>query len=156
DKHIFLEYSLGENRSFAWLISSKDVSLEILPGRKEIEKAVREVLDLVSVAPTNLRIERDMSKLKERAGKLFSTLFGGLSEKIVAGQKLIIAPDGLLYYLPFEMLVNNDHFLVEDHEISYALSAGMLISEQKSESSPATEYKKDLLAFGDPIFSRGL
>jgi len=147
---------LGENRSFAWLISSKEASLEILPGRKEIEKAVREVLDLVSVAPTNLRIERDMSKLKERAGKLFSTLFGGLSEKIVAGQKLIIAPDGLLYYLPFEMLVNNDHFLVEDHEISYALSAGMLISEQKSESSPATEYKKDLLAFGDPIFSRGL
>ncbi len=59
DKDTILEYVLGENRSFAWLISPDDVFFEILPGRKEIEKEVKHYIKLVTAAPNNLFIERE-------------------------------------------------------------------------------------------------
>ena len=156
DKHIMLEFLLEEDRSFAWLISSNNVSLEILPGKKEIEKAIKQYTELISVAPNNLSMERDVSRVREQAGGLFSILFGRLSAQLVAGQKLIIVPDGLLNYLPFEALIHNGRYLIEDHEISYLPSASMLGRWQDSESRADAGAKMELLAFGDPTFGPGL
>jgi CHAT domain-containing protein/tetratricopeptide (TPR) repeat protein len=152
DKRVMLEFFLGENRSFAWLISSDDISLEILPGKKEIEAAVNACMDSMTAPPNNVFIEKDVAKLRGRAERLFSILFGRLSERILPGQKLIIVPDGVLHYLPFEALVHNGHYLLEDHEVSYLPSPGMLGLGQDSTISTGTEDQMEFLAFGDPVF----
>lgn len=150
------EFSLGEKRSFLWLFSRGELFFEILPARKEIEEAVRPYLKLLGAPPSPLYIERDLRKLRERSAALFSKLFGGLSERIEPGQRLIVVPDGLLHYLPFETLIHNGHYLVEDHDISYLPSAGILLQLQDSKSEVGIGDRMELLAFGDPIFSREL
>ena len=151
-KSTILEFFLGSNRSFVWSISANNISFRILPGKSEIEKTVNQYLALINTAPNNLYIDRDVSKLKERAENLFQLLFGQLSEQIVPGQKLIIVPDGALHYLPFETLVINKGYLIENHEISYVPSVSLLTSDQNSKSRIEPEGKMELLAFGDPLF----
>lgn len=147
------EFSLGENRSFVWLFTRGEFFFEILPARKEIEKAVRPYLTMLAATPNHLYIERDLAKLREHSEALFETLFGRLSRQIEPGQRLIVVPDGLLHYLPFEALIHNRHFLVEDHEISYLPSASMLAHLQNSRGEAGTGDRMELLAFGDPVFS---
>jgi CHAT domain-containing protein len=152
EKSTILDFLFGNSRSFVWCISANNISFWILPGKSEIEKTVNQYLALINTAPNNLYVERDISKLKEQAENLFRILFGQLSEQIVPGQKLIIVPDGVLHYLPFEALVRNKHYLIEDHEISYVPSVSLLVSGQNSTSKIKPEDKMELLAFGDPDF----
>jgi CHAT domain-containing protein len=155
EKDTVLEYLIGESRSFVWLISPQGISLEILPGRKEIEEAVKQYIEAIRVPPDNRLIERDLPRLKEKAEKLFSTLFGRFSGQILPGRKLIIVPDGLLYYLPFEALVHKGRYLIEDHEISYLPSVSMRVLSEEPKGKAESEKNMELLAFGDPTFGPG-
>jgi CHAT domain-containing protein len=152
DQMALAEFTLGENRSFVWLFTRGEMYFEILPSRKEIEKAVRPYLDMLASTPNQLYIERDLAKLREQSAALFAVLFGNLSRQIKPDQRLIIVPDGLLRYLPFEALIHNGRYLVEDHEISYSPSASMLVQGQDSRGPVETGDRMELLAFGDPIF----
>ena len=147
-----LEFLVGENRSFAWLVSSQGLSLEILPGRKEIEKQFTAFMEVITAAPNNPQLKTDLTIVRERGERLLLTLFGRLYEQIPRGEKLIVVPDRLLHNLPFEALIHDGHYLLEDHEISYVPSASMLGLWRESKVDPATEDKMDILAFGDPSF----
>lgn len=152
DQMTLAEFSLGENRSFVWLFTGGEVYCEILPPRKEIENEVKSYLNILSSSPNHLYIDRDLAKLRERSEALFATLFARLSAQIEPGQRLIIVPDGLLHYLPFEALIHKGRYLVEDHEISYSPSASMLAQWRDSRGQAETGDRMELLAFGDPIF----
>jgi CHAT domain-containing protein len=156
DQMALAEFSLGENRSFVWLFTHGEFFFEILPARKEIEKAVRTYLDMLSATPNHLYIERELAKLREQSEALFATLFGRLSRQIERDPRLIIVPDGPLHYLPFEALIHSGRYLVEDHEISYNPSASMLVQRQDSKGDAENVDRMELLAFGDPIFSSEL
>lgn len=152
DKSVLLEFLLGETRSFAWLITPDGVTSAILPSRKEIEGTVISYLESLTTVPDPMHIEQEITKTREQGAALFSRLFGNLAREVVPGQKLIVVPDGLLHYLPFETLVHNGRYLMEDHEISYNPSASMLSLWQDSIPQSQSSKKKDLLAFGDPDF----
>ncbi len=152
DKSALLEFLLGETRSFAWLITADGVSCGILPSRKEIEKAVRPYLKSLTTPPNYRHLEMEIAKTREQSAALFSVLFGNLTRQIAPGQKLIVVPDGLLHYLPFETLIHDGRYLVEDHEISYNPSASMLGLWQDSSPQANGSKKMELLAFGDPLF----
>lgn len=68
------------------------------------------------------------------------------------GCRLIVVPDGPLYYLPFEALISNDHYLIEDHVISYMPSASVL-GVLRRRAAREGAYPMQLLAFGDPVVS---
>ncbi len=155
EKKTLAEFFLGENRSFVWLFARGQSYVEILPPRKQIEQDVRAYLDKLAVTPNHFNIGREVARLREQAAGLFAKLFGGLSNRIEPGQRLIIVPDGLLYYLPFETLIHNSHYLIEDHEISYDPSASMLRVWENSNDHVEDADKMDLLAVGDPLLSMG-
>jgi len=73
-------------------------------------------------------------------------------------ENLIIVPDGVLYYLPFEALSLSDEkkpsvqYVVERFAVSYSPSSSSLYFLTRKESGPRS---KRLLAFGDPIYQRG-
>jgi CHAT domain-containing protein len=152
-QNAILEYSLGESRSFVWLISATEVSVAILSGRRKIETLVEQYLQTLSSPPHPLYPEKDLLSLQAQASTLFFTLFGALSEKIAAHQKLIIVPDGQLHSLPFETLIRNKQFLIEQHEISYVPSANMLQLLTAPKNEIAVGKKMELLAIGDPVFT---
>ncbi len=71
---------------------------------------------------------------------------------------LIITPDGILYYLPFETLVRSDNdrpkeecYLIKNYRISYAPSSSILLFLSRIQSE--NNNPKGLLAFGNPFFS---
>lgn len=151
DGEAVLEFCFGEERSFAWLISRENVSFEILPGRGSIEERVRQYLNELSVAPSNLHLQSRIAKQQALAEELFTTLFGKLARQLHGNSKLIVIPDGLLNYVPYESLVHNGRYVIEDHEISYLPSASLIeLLRQRSTSDQSEQL--DLLAFGDPLF----
>jgi CHAT domain-containing protein len=65
-------------------------------------------------------------------------------------RKILIVPDGILHYLPFEALSPQPgRFLVEDFTIDYAPSVSVFASLRPARAARAY----DLLAYGDPVFS---
>jgi CHAT domain-containing protein len=152
DNTTLAEFSLGENRSFVWLFTGGEVFFEILPSRKDIEKEVKSYIDGLAATPHYLYVENDLARLRKQAEALFTTLFGRLSKQIEPGQRLIVVPDGLLHYLPFEALIHNGRYLVEDQEISYNPSASMLNLWPGSASKVDGGDKMELFAVGDPIY----
>lgn len=153
---VLAEFFLGEDRSFAWLFAHGELFFEILPARPEIERGVRSFLALLAAPPNYLVMERDLARLRAQAEALFTTLFGRLSEHLEPGKRLIVVPDGLLHYLPFESLIRNGRYLVEDHEISYNPSASMLgLWPEAGGRVAVADDKLELFAVGDPVFGSG-
>ncbi len=145
------EFSLGETQSFVWLFKNGETFFERLPARAEIESQVRAYLKAIFETPNHLRIEKGMPQLRRQASTLFALLFGGLAGKIEPGERLVIVPDGLLHYLPFEALVHNERFMVEDHEISYEPSASML-GIWGDDDRAHHDTQRELFAVGDPVY----
>jgi CHAT domain-containing protein len=97
-------------------------------------------------------LERDLAKVRAQGEALFAILLDPVAKQIKPDQRLIVVPDGLLNYLPFEGLIDNEHYLVETHEISYIPSASMLNLWKDSASRAGKNEQMELFAVGDPLF----
>src|SRR5207253_6773620 len=62
---LLLEYSLGEQRGFLWLVSSSAISSVVLPKRSEIEQAAKRFYDALSSPEGSAREEagRKLSRM---------------------------------------------------------------------------------------------
>lgn len=154
NKPYILEYYLGTERSFLWLIPPQDggIIFETLPNKETIKDAVEQYINVIKVRPNVLYPKNDLAKAEALGATLFSMLLGKVIDKIPVHQKLIIVPDGPLHYLPFEALFHGGHYLIEDHEISYLPSSSLLAILEASQSRGEAADKMELLAFGDPTF----
>jgi CHAT domain-containing protein len=138
-----LEFALGERRSHLWVITGSSVRMMRLPPRAQIESAV---------GAFRARLARPSSDDAGAASQqLYRMLLGGAEPLLAGVQKILIAPDGILYYLPFEALSPQPgRFLVEDFTIGYAPSVSVFASLRPA----GTARPYDLLAYGDPVFSQ--
>ena len=100
------------------------------------------------------RILRRSNNFRSDASDLFRMLMNVAQADLAAKLRLIIVPDGVLWYLPFQALQSsNGHYLVEDFSISYAPSIAALaeMAKQRSEASLLTDASRPLvLAMGNP------
>jgi CHAT domain-containing protein len=150
---LLLEYSLGQDRSYVWAVGPDSVSSHELPNREEIQKASREVLDLLTA-------RRDDGKLSEATRRLSEMVLRPVASRL-AGKRLLIVADGALQYVPFAMLpvpraragaaVASTPLVVE-HEIVTLPSASTLAVMRKELASrkPAA---RSLALVADPVFS---
>jgi len=148
---ILLEYDLGEKRSSLLLVTNATAELFAIPGRAELERSLRAFLKLTSERSIN---SKDCYRASERiAGELLPFT---ARDEFRKAKKLIVIPDGILHYLPFETLrvvsSNESKFLIEDLTLSYCPSASSLRTLKNVRNSRARE--KDLLAVGEPIYTK--
>lgn len=150
DDTVLLEYKLGEERSYLWLVAKNSISIYLLPKRAEVEKTAREFYDAI--------ISRDKSKEKltdALAAKLGQTLLGSVAAKI-QNKRLAIVADGVLQLIPFAALqVQNSKFktqssLIESNEIIVLPSASVLAELRRGDESK--QPSKMLAIFADPVF----
>ena len=146
-----LEYLISENRSYLLLITSRSARLYTLAGRRGIESSLRGYLKSLASPPSG---PFNGLLAAERIGKeLLFPLEGDFPPEI---DRLIIIPDGILGYLPFETLRmnagENAGYLLEKYRISYCpSSAALLLLRQE----PTTDRRaKTLLAVGAPFYGR--
>jgi CHAT domain-containing protein len=153
DRTILLEYFMGEARSYLILVKKKGMELFVLAGKAELEKSLRAYLKIISERSVEVAVIHGAS---ERIGR---ELLPFLEEAEYAdASSLIIVPDGVLHDLPFETLRvrhgNGTKYLIEDYSVSYGPSASSILALHAMRKDLA--WKKDLLAFGGPLYDPGL
>jgi len=146
-----LEYYLGEERSFGILVARNKLVLSALPSRAQIEESLGAYLKMISTPPDGSF--RGILAARRIYGDLVFPFQEALSQDV---GHLILVPDGILHYLPFESLVRNDpvtampRYLIELYDISYAPSATSFVYLKEKERG--IQYKKTLLAIGAPVY----
>ena len=151
DKTVLLEYDLGEKRSSLLLVTTASAELFVIPGRAELERSLRAFLKILSDRSIN---SKDCYRASERIAR--ELLPFAARDGFRGAKKLIVIPDGILHYLPFETLrvvsSGGSRFLVEDLALSYCPSASSLRTLKMIRNSRPRE--KDLLAVGGPLYAR--
>jgi CHAT domain-containing protein/Tfp pilus assembly protein PilF len=166
DDTLLLEYSLGEERSYVWIVSRTSLSPFVLPKRADIEKVARQLYELM-IAPNQqaksadqnrgLRVARVGSdrQLQEAINKL-SQMVITPAASLLGTKRLLVVADGALQYVPFAALTAQSSAgsykpLILDHEIISLPSASALavLRQELIGRKPAS---KALAVIADPVF----
>jgi len=154
DRTAIVEYFLGEKTSFGLVIHTEGAEIFPLPRRESVATMLRAYLKLLSDPPqTSFRGH-------SAARRIYDVFFAPADAVLPSRtENLIIVPDGILYYLPFETLVSpvgrtsaEDEYLIQRFAIAYAPSCSSLFSLMKREKTNSKPFR--FLAFGSPAIDR--
>jgi CHAT domain-containing protein len=147
---LLLEYSLGEERSYLWAVTSTSMTSYELPKKSDIQKAALqfyETLAAPSTGPTDaIQTGRSLSHL------LLAPVASQLGRK-----RLVIVADGALQYLPFGALPDSTGSptgyspLIVKHEIANLPSIAVLATLRR-EVEGRKPAPKELAVIADPVF----
>jgi len=159
DQTGLVAYLVGDKNIFIFFCTRSEISIHRVPPDLS-----QSTLNIVRNYVKLLSSRKFSGKDCETAGKnlckrLIKTGSNGFSTSIT---KLIIIPDRVLHYLPFETLVcrsmnspaaDRPFYLMEQYKISYAPSASTLFSIINTVSEH--RHSRDLLVVGDPVYENG-
>ena len=138
---VLVEYFIGDETIVIFTIDQNHFNVTTVKKNAHFERNVRSMRSGL--------IERDYQQYTENAYRLYQLLMEPIALKI-KGKNLILIPDGILGYIPFEALItgqadsmNEDYkklsYLINDHQMYYSYSATLLhenmMSEQKNGKS---------------------
>jgi len=144
---LLLELALGDRRSFLWVVGRDLLATFELPPRAEIEAAARRTHALL--AASSARPARGPTEL---ALAELGDLLLGPAAPLLDGQRLVVVPDGALFYLPFGALSVGGEPLLDGHEVVTVPSASILaaLREEREKRPPPLDR---VAVFADPVFS---
>src|SRR5262245_3493759 len=154
---LLLEYALGEQRSYLWVVSHPAIDSYELPPRAEIEAATRRVYELGAARPKS-RTPPDPQFIAQ-ARALSGMLLGPAAAQLGAKRLVVVAP-GALSYLPFAALpapedkkrpAGDYEPLVAKHEVVSVPSASVL-SIIRREMAGRRRAAKSVAVLADPVF----
>ena len=174
---VLLEYSLGEERSYLWVVTSASITSHELAKRSEIESAVGNFYNLVNARNTDVkgetkeqrtvRISRSDAAIPKAATSLSRMVLvpgvGRLGKK-----RLVVVADGALHFVPFGALpVVSDgppttnqkatgtgpRALIADYEIVNLPSVSTL-AVIRAEVAGRQRAPKTVAVLADPVFMK--
>ncbi len=170
---VLLEYSLGERRSYLWLVTPESIKGYELPARAVIEDLAQEVYDLLiarqpiageAPAEYRRRVENSDAKYWSRAAELSKVLMGKVASEITK-KRLLIVSDGMLHRIPFDALVEPDQALAGSNQTSFASGPSAIADNHEVvtipsfsvlaalQNEPVHKQPEHLIAvFADPVF----
>jgi CHAT domain-containing protein/tetratricopeptide (TPR) repeat protein len=170
---LLLEYSLGGDASYLFVVSQTSLTSHQLPKRSEIEAATRRVYELLTApqprpgaAEVNrqARIAEAKANYWPQAAALSRMLLGPVASRL-GKKRLVIVADGALQYIPFAALPvpspGNDEGrnsgakpqpLFVEHEIVSLPSASTLATLRR-ELAGRKPAEKSLAVLADPVFT---
>jgi CHAT domain-containing protein/Tfp pilus assembly protein PilF len=158
---VVFEYSVGDSSSCLWVITRSDYKIFKLPRRKILQEQIE------TIRFSLLDPQQGISDFFTNAGGiLYEELIKPAEPFLSKKSKLIIIPDGILNYLPFEVLLTENKkptaeisysgipFLVKKYPVSYGQSASVLktLISKTSEANKSKAISKRLFAFGDALY----
>jgi CHAT domain-containing protein len=167
EQTVLVEYFLGEQKSYVWLVSPSTMHVYQLPKRADIEPRARRLYTLLternrSIAETNAarltRIERADIEASQVANELGKILLQPVAQHL-AGKRIVTVSQSALQLVPIGILPITDPQtkqtapLLVDHQILNLPSASILplLRERKHQSTAA---KKTIAVLADPVFSK--
>ena len=146
EETVLLEFDLGEEASYLWMVSRHRLSVRRLPPQRVIEKLARDAGDVLSAQGFSADSVRGRQILLAA-----SRLLIGVVPLEFDLPRWLLVMDGALHGLPLGALPNPENPeepLLASREIAYAPSASVAVrlSERKGEAP------KDLAMFADAVY----
>jgi CHAT domain-containing protein/tetratricopeptide (TPR) repeat protein len=154
-----LEYALGDTMSLVWLVDRDGFVVRPLPKRAAIEDAVARLRD--AIAHPMLGDEA----LRRTAREIYVAVVSPFDDRLKKVKDLVVVPDGILFELPFEVLLSEEPapglawadlpYLARRHSITYAPSASTYLALRGRPAPGGKDPKAltDLVAMGDPAYT---
>ena len=139
----YLNYVLGDTSLYIFVVNKKFRQLISIPVDSSFFRSVKEFRKLLSTPSPQGNAKDDYMKYQEHGLKLYKTLVEPVKQYLVS-DKVLISPDYLLSYIPFETIPVSEgtsdeirykdlHYLMNDLRISYTYSATFMAeSDRKS------------------------
>ena len=144
DSVMMLEYFYTENKFYTWAVTNK----QIIAKQKDFQAN-----ELISQVDTLRKALQQQKSIVHISQELYHLLIQPFESEIVHQNHIVIVPHGILHYLPFAALLdNNQKYLIERFSVSLAPSAMVLdICMDKGQPFISSEvWTPDILAFGNP------
>jgi len=177
DRTALLEYSLGTDQSFLWVITKTGTSLLKLPPRAALDKLATDFraqlipsklqrrivgIDVAADEQRGLGIAAgpnpaDAAALIAASNALYKAVVEPAGAAI-ANKRLLVVADGALNYVPFEALVTSPDtadfasapYLIKTNEIVYTPSASVIGAIRQQTTKPSG---RAMLVVADPVFN---
>lgn len=169
---VLLEYLLGEERSWLWVVTTSSVKVFPLPSRSAIESTVRQAY--ASLTERNRTIAGETIKQRTArfaaADEEYKRTAGNLSRMILSpaageleSKRLLIVADGALHYIPFAALPdpsasistaqNETPPLIVNHEI-VSLASASALARMREQTRARPSAPKTVAVVADPVFNK--
>jgi CHAT domain-containing protein/tetratricopeptide (TPR) repeat protein len=150
-----VEYHLGAERSYAWVVDRQSITARRLPSEPRITSLARRYYTLLSRDTSGLTVaaRTKLSAQIAAAGEQLTAMVWTPVAPRVGGKRVVIVADGVLQYIPFAALPQPDgRPLIASHEVIYLPSASVL-EELRRRSRPISP-AASVAVFADPVFSK--
>lgn len=149
-----LEYFVSDSVIYAFTVTKEAVEIATIPKHAAVDS-------LVHTLAVSLRKVTMKNDYLRSATALYQTLIKPLAPYVAGKSRWVIIPDGELYQIPFEALLQTEGvpapatdypalpYLIKQHEISYHYSATLFLQIQ---SSPAEKQYAHTFAGFAPVF----
>jgi CHAT domain-containing protein len=164
DDTTLVEYALGPDASYVWVLDRHSLTTYRLAPSAEIERAGREAYELVTSRAKNVPRETPAARAQRLAvsDSALPAALRRVSDLVLAPiaafpitTRLLVVADGALQYLPFEMLPAPRRAqarpLVDDFEITSLPSASTL-AVHRAQLAHRPAPTRGVAVFADPVF----
>ena len=141
--NMLIEYFTGNDAMYVFTLAQGEITLDAIQNPEQVTKKVETLLNILKQNPEKgVHEMQDYQTYRETASELYQLLLAlVLDSTKVAPSHLIIIPDGILSYLPFEVLLEGEPieeptqaysnyqqlpYLIKKYAISYAYSGAFL------------------------------
>ncbi|UII33406.1 CHAT domain-containing protein [Fulvivirga ulvae] len=135
EDEVLIEYFYGDEKLYAYAISHNRVALKVISIDQQLHSKLITFLNLLKAPATT---NSDMELYKNKSEELYSILIEPIEEVLPPEEgRLFVVTDGLLGYLPFEVLIEPNiaegsmNFIINKFSVSYDYSA-TLRNEKKN------------------------
>ena len=177
DETALLEYSLGEQSSYLWVITRQNAALFKLPAGSTMDKLAMDLrAQLIPQRLQRRNVGVDVPAADQTRGlgisaanpptdtAAFSRASHALykvalapAASMIGNRRLVIVADGALNFVPFEALVTTERggdyssldYLIKTNKVSYAPSASVTAALRDQKRTPG----RNILLVADPVFS---
>lgn len=165
---ILLEYALGAERSYLWVVTQDSIESYELPKGTEIKTSAETFFKIISSRPT----AATKKEYAAAAQTLSDILLKPAATHLQNNKRLLIVGDAVLQYIPFAALpkpspkfqvpsprlknsgqrtTDNGRLLVVDHEI-ISLPSASTIAVLRDEKNVRPKNAKEIMVVADPVF----
>lgn len=166
ERTALLEYALGEERSYVWLITRQGLQAKQLAKRSEIEAQARRVYDLLTARLQSAttgngtgygeRIRQADAQYWQEAAKLSTMILPAEWLAQLPHTSLLVVSDGALQYLPFSALPlpgeANALPLLTRFEVT-SLPSVTVLAELRRQQMGRQPRAKMLAVLADPVYN---
>lgn len=148
--NLLLDYLLTPDETILLAITDSSVTLHSLAGRSEL---VGEVIEYLQLLRNSVSDESLLDRFASRQAEISDVLLGDLAAGLDGFTSVFVCTDGPLAAFPFDALQIDDHYLIEQADLTILPATVFLKGALENDR---LDHSAKLLAVADPEFDTGL